>query len=72
MAQLKEGSVIKKSSGDEIIATLNDINTTTSKAYLAQSAAPTNVDLLWIDTGNGGILKYYNGSIWVSIPGVWG
>ena len=31
MAQLKEGSVIKKSTGDEVVATLNDIPTDLSQ-----------------------------------------
>lgn len=31
MAQLKEGSIIKKSTGDEVVATLNDIPTDLSQ-----------------------------------------
>lgn len=35
-------------------------------------AAPDNTGLLWIDTGNGGISKYYNGAAWVPTKAVWG
>lgn len=35
-------------------------------------AAPDDTGLLWIDTGNGGISKYYNGTVWVPTKAVWG
>jgi len=34
--------------------------------------APTAVTKGWIDTANGGILKYFNGTAWVAAKGVWG
>ena len=36
------------------------------------SSAPANTEILWIDTGNGGIIKYHNGSSWVATKSVWG
>ena len=36
------------------------------------TTAPENTELLWIDTGNSGILKYYNGTSWVATKAVWG
>ena len=36
------------------------------------TTAPTNTELLWIDTGNSGVLKYYNGTSWVATKAVWG
>lgn len=36
--------------------------------------APSNTKLLWIDTNSqygNGVLKYYNGSAWVILSGVW-
>mgnify|MGYP007126581485 CR=1 FL=1 len=36
------------------------------------ATAPTNTKLLWIDTGNGGIAKYWNGSAWTATKAVWG
>lgn len=36
------------------------------------ATAPSNTKVLWIDTGNGGIAKYYNGSAWVTVASVWG
>lgn len=43
MAQLKEGSIIKKSTGDEVIATLNDIP--------GASSIPTKTSELENDSG---------------------
>lgn len=39
---------------------------------VAQSSAPTNTSLGWIDTTNGNILKFYNGSSWQPVASVWG
>lgn len=37
--------------------------------FLAQSAAPSDKKVLWIDTTpNTGGLKYFNGSAWVPVP----
>ena len=36
------------------------------------TTAPTNTKVLWIDTGNGGIAKYYKGTAWVPVASVWG
>lgn len=36
------------------------------------TTAPVNTKVLWIDTGNGGIAKYYNGEEWVPVASVWG
>ena len=36
------------------------------------NTAPSNTKILWVDTGNGGIVKYYNGSSWVVTKSVWG
>ena len=44
----------------------------TSKAFSAGNTAPADTNLLWIDTGNGGILKYHNGTAWVTVQAVWG
>ena len=34
--------------------------------------APINTNLLWIDTSNGGVMKYYDGTSWVGTKAVWG
>lgn len=31
-----------------------------------------NSTVLWVDTANGGIAKYYDGSAWTPIVAVWG
>lgn len=43
-----------------------------TNVFSASTTAPSNTKLLWIDTGNGGIMKYYNGSAWVAIASTWG
>jgi hypothetical protein len=45
--------------------------TITCKAFVVQSSTPSSTNVLWIDTGNSGILKYYNGSSWVGVCAVW-
>lgn len=40
-----------------------------TKAFYVGTTAPSNTNLLWIDTNNG--LKYHNGSSWVSVPVSW-
>lgn len=40
--------------------------------FVASTTAPSNTKLLWIDTSNGGVLKYHNGTSWVSTKAVWG
>lgn len=38
--------------------------------YIASAEAPTNTDALWVDTANGGLLKYYNGSEWTEMKSI--
>lgn len=54
-----------KAVGDALANIVTDV-------YSASTTAPSNTKLLWIDTGNGGIMKYYNGSAWVAIASTWG
>lgn len=65
---------------DKVNKTVKDNKATTDKAIEAKSSifvgdtAPAKTGGLWVDTGNYGITKYYNGSSWVpinSIP-IWG
>lgn len=39
--------------------------------HVVSASQPTNTNLLWVDTSNGGVLKYYNGSAWVGIAAVY-
>ncbi len=41
-----------------------------AKGFEFGTTAPTNTNLLWIDTTNGSILKYYNGSAWTAVNAV--
>ena len=40
--------------------------------FVAGTEAPTNIRMLWIDTANNNLMKYYNGTQWVSISAAWG
>ena len=40
--------------------------------FYAGNSAPSKTNLLWIDTGNNNLLKYYNGSAWTPISAAWG
>lgn len=39
---------------------------TDERCFVASNTAPTDTSKLWIDTGNGNLIKYYSGSEWVS------
>lgn len=43
-----------------------------SVAYSVGSSAPSNTGMLWIDSANSNVLKFYNGSSWVAVGAVWG
>ena len=40
--------------------------------FVAGTEAPSNTKMLWIDTANNNLMKYYNGTQWVSISAAWG
>lgn len=40
---------------------------------IVSSSAPSgDPSMLWIDTGNGGIAKYWDGASWVTVKSTWG
>lgn len=41
------------------------------KGIIKSETAPADTDALWIDTGNGGIPKYFNSEAWVAVAAVW-
>lgn len=43
----------------------------TKAGFVTQATAPSNTDVLWIDTTNG-TMKWYNGTGWIPIVGVYG
>lgn len=43
-----------------------------SSAYSVGATPPSDTGILWIDSGNSNILKFYNGSAWVAVGAVWG
>ena len=45
----------------------NALSGISAKGFEFGTTAPTNTNLLWIDTTNGSILKYYNGTEWTAI-----
>lgn len=44
------------------------------KAVIAQATAPNDTTVVWVDTGNGSVAKYYDTtkSAWTTIKSVWG
>lgn len=44
----------------------------TTGGYVRQDTAPADTSLLWMDSGNGDIVKYYNGTAWGPVPATWG
>jgi len=44
----------------------------TTGGYVRQATEPSDTSLLWMDSGHGDIMKYYNGTAWVPQPSVWG
>lgn len=40
--------------------------------YVKSSSAPSDTNVLWVDTANGGVVKYHNGTSWVATKAVWG
>lgn len=40
--------------------------------FAASGTAPSDKKLLWIDTANSNLLKYYNGTDWIPISAAWG
>ena len=43
-----------------------------SSAYYVGATAPSDTGILWIDSANSNVLKFYNGSAWVAVGAVWG
>jgi hypothetical protein len=41
------------------------------KVYEAGETAPENTSILWIDTANESVIKYYNGTEWVPTHSMW-
>lgn len=48
------------------------MNRHSGDGFVVASSAPSNTSKLWVDTANGGIMKYYTGSAWKACPAVWG
>ena len=42
-----------------------------SAAPVVSTTAPTNTSTVWVDTANGGVMKYHNGTTWVTIAAVY-
>lgn len=62
----KNGASVTIENLAKFIATL-----ITTKPFIQQSTPPDNHDIIWIDSGNSNIAKFYNGSTWESIKTAW-
>ena len=49
----------------------NALSGISAKVFEFGTTAPTNTNLLWIDTTNGSVLKYYNGTAWTAISSIY-
>lgn len=56
---------------DEVDAKLEGFST---DVYSVGATAPSNTKLLWVDTGNNAVLKYYDSSSssWKAVAAAWG
>lgn len=56
----------------DLVKAINEVKE--SGGIYIGNQAPTNTNLLWIDTGNGSVMKYYNiaAKAWTTVPAVWG
>lgn len=65
---------------NKIMAKLNEINEKIEAlqgggaGIVVSNTAPEDTNVLWIDTGNGGIAKYYDtsSSAWITVKAVFG
>ena len=46
-------------------------NSKLSEVFYVGTSSPSNTKLLWIDTANGGVLKYYYNGSWKNVYSVW-
>lgn len=44
----------------------------TKAGWIAQNEAPSNTNMLWIDTANRNIIKFHDGTQWVACAGAFG
>ena len=52
-------------------ATKAELQAYSSSPFVISDTAPSNTSIFWVDTGNSGILKYYNGTEWTPIVAAW-
>lgn len=57
---------------DECQIYLTDSSSESNSGIIKSDSAPSDINALWIDTANGGIAKYYNGTSWEVVKSVWG
>lgn len=68
---LAAGVTAHDAAGDPIVGIMEPAS---GKCYQAGETAPDDTDLLWIDTANGNLIKFHNGTDWetTSAIAVWG
>lgn len=67
LKELLYGTVTK--SIEQLTKTIEELGT-----YIVSNTTPEKTNVLWIDTGNGGIMKYYDSEneVWKPVYTVWG
>ena len=61
--------------GECVDITNNSVDvSTTATGHVVSDTVPEDTNVLWINTSNGGIMKYYDlsSSSWQAVTGVWG
>ena len=70
----KVGSTDTYSKSETYTKTEVDNLVNSAGGIVVSATAPSKTNVLWIDTGNGGIAKYYDTSSksWTTVKAVWG
>lgn len=65
----KKADVYSKAEIDE---KLSSFSSGGSGIIISDTTPPGDASKFWVDTSIGGVLKYWDGSAWVSIKSIWG
>ena len=66
--QADTDAVSKKAMAEAIAEAVGEF---TTDVYHAGTSAPENTKLLWIDTGNGNVIRFFDGASWSQARAAW-
>lgn len=70
-SSVSSSSTITAASSSALKSVYDLANSKLSEVFYVGTSSPSNTKLLWIDTANGGILKYYYSGSWKNVYSVW-